>query len=156
MNITHDSAVFFRYTLAPAGEPLEAPGSDEPLLSYLHGHQQIIPGLEQALEGRSAGERFNVRLAPEQAYGERDESRRQKVEREAFAGLKDLKKGLLVQIVDEAGKPALARVVALDNREVELDLNHPYAGMTLDFCVEVDHVRAASEDELAAGQITDP
>lgn len=156
MNISRDSAVFFRYTLAQAGEPLAEPGPDEPLLSYLHGHHQIIPGLEQALEGRSAGECFQVRLTPELAYGERDESRRQKVEREAFAGMKDLKKGLLVQIVDEAGKPALARVIALDNRAVELDLNHPYAGMELDFSVRVDAVRPASDEELAAGQISAP
>lgn len=78
------------------------------------------------------------------------------MEREAFAGMKDLKKGLLVQIVDEAGKPALARVIALDNRAVELDLNHPYAGMELDFSVRVDAVRPASDEELAAGQISAP
>lgn len=155
MNISRDSAVFFRYTLAPVGEPLAEPGPDEPLLSYLHGHGQIIPGLEQALEGRAAGERFTVQLAPEQAYGERDESRLQRVEREAFAGLRELKKGLLVQITDDAGKPTLARVVSLDNREVELDLNHPYAGMTLDFCVEIETVRPATEAELAAGQVAD-
>lgn len=155
MKISQDSAVHFRYSLAPAGEPVEAPGSDEPLLGYLHGHQQIIPGLEQALEGREPGERFEVELSPEQAYGDRDESRVETVEREAFAGMKELRVGLLVQINDESGKPMLARVIKLDNREVELDLNHPYAGMTLSFSVEVVSVRTATEDELSEGRLAD-
>ncbi|WP_188750622.1 FKBP-type peptidyl-prolyl cis-trans isomerase [Marinobacterium zhoushanense] len=155
MKIIRDCAVQFRYNLAPAGEPLTLPDSDEPLLSYLHGHQQIIAGLEQALEGHAAGERFEVELSPEQAYGERDESRIEKVEREAFAGMKDLRAGLLVQINDESGKPALARVIRLDNREVELDLNHPYAGLTLVFSVEVVSVRAATDQELADGRVTE-
>jgi len=155
MKITRDSAVHFRYTLAPLGEPPAAPGSDEPLLSYLHGHRQIIPGLEQALEGREAGECFEVELTPAQAYGERDESKVEKVEREAFAGMKELRAGLLVQINDESGKPALARVISLDNREVELDLNHPYAGMTLAFSVEVVAVREATAQELAEGRVAE-
>ncbi|KEA64764.1 FKBP-type peptidyl-prolyl cis-trans isomerase SlyD [Marinobacterium lacunae] len=155
MKITRDCAVHFRYNLAPVGEPLEAPGEEEPLLSYLHGHQQIIPGLEQALDGREAGDRFEVELAPELAYGERDDSRVEKVEREAFAGMKDLRAGLLVQVNDESGKPALARVIKLDNREVELDMNHPYAGVTLAFSVEVVDVREATEQERSAGRIAD-
>lgn len=153
MKITADCAVHFRYNLAPLEQPLEAPGQDEPPIGYLHGHQQIIPGLEAALEGRRAGECFEIRLAPQQAYGMRDEDRMERVAREAFAGMKELRVGLLVQINDESGKPTLARVTALDNREVTLDLNHPYAGMELAFSVEVLSVRAASEQELAEGRI---
>lgn len=155
MKITRDSAVHFRYNLAPVGEPLETPGREEPLLGYLHGHRQIIPGLELALEGREPGACFEVELSPEQAYGERDENRVETVEREAFAGMKELRIGLLVQVNDESGKPMLARVIKLDNREVELDLNHPYAGMTLAFSVEVVSVRAATEQELAEGRLAD-
>ncbi|SEG86045.1 FKBP-type peptidyl-prolyl cis-trans isomerase [Marinobacterium lutimaris] len=149
MKITQDSAVFFRYSLAPVGEPLAAPTDEDPVLSYLHGHGQIVPGLEAALEGREAGESFSIELSAEQAYGPRDESLIETVEREAFAGVKSLRKGALVQVNDESGKPALARVLNLDTREVELDLNHPYAGMDLAFNVAVVDVRAATEQELA-------
>lgn len=154
MKISRDSAVYFRYNLAPVGEPLEAPGDDDPVLSYLHGYGQIVLGLEAALEGREAGDSFSVEVAADQAYGQRDESLIERVEREAFAGVKTLRKGALVQVSDESGKPALARVLALDTREVELDMNHPYAGMDLAFSVIVVDVRAATEQELAEQSVS--
>ena len=149
MKITRDSAVYFRYNLAPVGEPLVAPGEDDPVLSYLHGQGQIVPGLEAALEGREAGDSFTVDVSADQAYGPRDEGLVERVEREAFAGVKSLRKGAIVQVSDESGKPALARVLNLDTREVELDMNHPYAGMDLAFSVVVVDVRPATEQELA-------
>ncbi|WP_432696605.1 FKBP-type peptidyl-prolyl cis-trans isomerase [Marinobacterium sp. YM272] len=154
MKITRDCAVYFRYNLAPAGETLEAPVDDDPVLSYLHGQGQIVPGLEAALEGHEAGDSFNVEVSADQAYGPRDESRIERVEREAFAGVKSLRKGALVQVSDESGKPALARVLALDTREVELDMNHPYAGMDLAFSVVVVEVRPATEQELAEKSVS--
>ncbi len=153
MKITRDCVVLFRYNFAEAGEALDAPGDDEAPLAYIHGRGQMLPGLEQALEGHEAGAALSIQLPPEQAYGERDESRVEVVEREYFAGMPELRVGLLVQLSDEAGKPRLARVVALDTREVKLDTNHPYAGKTLDFRILVVAVRSASEAELASGQV---
>lgn len=153
MKISRDCVVQFKYNFAEAGEALEAPGADEAPLAYIHGRGQMLPGLEQALEGCEAGAKLSLQLTPQQAYGERDEERVEVVEREYFAGMPELRVGLLVQLSDEGERPRLARVIALDTREVKLDTNHPYAGKTLDFKIEVVSVRAATADELESGQV---
>lgn len=149
MNITRDTHVSFHYALEGAdGEVLDGSRDAEPL-TYIHGHRQIVPGLEQALEGRAAGDTFRQEVPPELGYGERDESKVLELDREAFAGMPGLKIGLFCQIEDEQGEMRLGKVVALDTREVRVDTNHPFAGQTLVFDVEVVAVRAATEQELA-------
>ncbi|MBS98966.1 MAG: peptidylprolyl isomerase [Oceanospirillaceae bacterium] len=155
MKIGKDAAVFFRYNLAPQGQEVEFPGDEEPLLSYLHGQGQLVPGLEAALEGHEAGDRFAVSLSPDQAWGERDESLIEHIEREAFAGIKDLRPGKVIQVSGEDNKPTLARVVSLDNRTVVIDTNHPYAGVSLEFRVEVTAVRDATPEELVSKTVSD-
>ncbi|GAA0694711.1 peptidylprolyl isomerase [Marinobacterium maritimum] len=149
MHIGQDSHVCFHYALCNAeGEMLDGSRDGEPL-TYIHGYRQIIPGLEQALAGRSAGECFQQRVPPELGYGERDEANILLLEREAFAEISGLKLGLFCQIEDEQGALRLGQVVALDNREVRVDTNHPFAGQALDFDIEVIEVRPATPEELA-------
>lgn len=148
MKIEKDCYVEFHYALVNDAEVTDGSRNDEPL-SYIHGHSQIVPGLEQALEGREPGDHFQVQVPPELGYGERDESSFERVPREAFANLPGLRKGMLVQLQDEAGNPMLGKVAELDIREVKVDTNHPYAGQTLNFDVEVVSVRTASAAELS-------
>jgi FKBP-type peptidyl-prolyl cis-trans isomerase 2/predicted Fe-Mo cluster-binding NifX family protein len=118
---------------------------------YLHGHGQVLPGLEQALEGLVAGQRATATISPEDAYGERDESR----VIQAPAG--DLPAGLAPGAVVQAQLPNGAvvplTVVAVEGPTATLDGNHPLAGKTLVFDVEVREVYAATAEDLARGQV---
>lgn len=149
MKIEKGCYVEFHYALVEAGEVRDGTRGDDEPLSYVHGHNMLVPGLEQALEGRQEGDHFQVEVPPELGYGERDESLFEIVEREAFANLVGLKKGMLVNLEDGEGEPQLGRVVDLDIREVKVDLNHPFAGQTLLFDVEVVNVRQPTAAELA-------
>ncbi|MBP0047868.1 peptidylprolyl isomerase [Marinobacterium sp. AK62] len=149
MKITQDAHVSFHYALeSEAGEVLDGSRDGEPL-TYIHGHRQIVPGLEAALEGREPGERFRQRVPASEGYGERDKSKVLELEREAFAGMPGLKIGLFCQIEDEQGEMRLGKVVALDTRQVTVDTNHPFAGQDLLFDIEVLSVRAATAQELS-------
>ncbi len=149
MKIEKDIYVEFHYALVEGGEVRDGSRSSDEPLSYIHGHNMLVPGLEQALEGRVEGDHFQVEVPPALGYGERDEELFEVVEREAFADLPGLKKGMLVNLEDGEGEPQLGRVVELDNREVKIDLNHPFASQTLMFDVEVLNVRKPTEAEVA-------
>ena len=149
MKIEKDIYVEFHYALVDEGEVKDGSrGGDEPL-SYVHGHNMLVPGLEAALQGREEGEHFQVEVPPELGYGERDEDNFEVIPREAFADLPGLKKGMLVNLEDGDGEPQLGRVVDLDIREVKVDLNHPFAGQTLKFDVEIINVRKPTDAEMA-------
>jgi len=118
---------------------------------YLHGHGQILPGLEQVLEGLAAGERAKATIAPEDGYGERDESRViQGPSEDLPAGLAP---GAMVQAKLPNGAVVPLTVVSIDGPTVTLDGNHPLAGKTLVFDVEVREVYAAAADDLAHGHV---
>ena len=118
---------------------------------YLHGHGQVLPGLEKALEGLVAGERARATIPPEDAYGERDESRVV----QAPAG--DLPEGVAPGAVVRARLPdggsMPLTVVSIEGPTVTLDGNHPLAGKTLIFEVEVRTVQAATAEDLAHGHV---
>ena len=118
---------------------------------YLHGHGQVLPGLEKALEGLVAGERAKATIPPEKGYGERDESR------VIEAPTKDLPEGLAPGTTVQAQLPnggiVPMTVVAIDGPTATLDGNHPLAGKTIIFDVEVREVYAATEGDLAHGHV---
>lgn len=138
--------VTFRLTDAE-GELLDAADG----VCYLHGHDQLLPGLERALEGLAAGERTKATISPEDGYGQRDESR------VIQASTKDLPAGLgpgaTVQAQLPNGRVMPVTVVAIDGATVTLDANHPLAGKTLVLDVEVREVYAATADDLAHGHV---
>jgi len=118
---------------------------------YLHGHRQLLPGLEKALEGLVAGERTSVTISPEDGYGERDESR---VVQAPAKGLPvGLAPGALVRAQLPSGAVVPMTVVAIEGPTATLDGNHPLAGKTLVFDVEVRAVYAASAEDLARGHV---
>ena len=152
MLIADRCAVSIHYTLTDdAGAILDSSAGREPL-TYLHGVGQIVPGLEQALSGRTAGDAFRVDIAPEAGYGPRIESMVQVVPRAAFRGVARLEPGMQFETSGDQGALSVV-VTAIDGDSVTVDGNHPLAGQTLHFDVEVTTVRAASVEEVLHGHV---
>ena len=148
MNIEPGRVVRMHYTLKDAeGSTIESSVGDDPL-SYLHGSGQIIPGLERALAGLPPGTRRQIVVAPEDAYGVTDPAARMRVPKSEFPPEMGLAPGIEVQATTPDG-PVTFLVIAIEGNEVILDGNHPLAGKTLTFDVEVLDVRDATPDEIA-------
>ncbi len=155
MHIEKNRVVTINYTLRDdQGAVLDSPGG-RGTLSYLHGKGNIIPGLEQALAGRSAGDRLDVTVAPEQGYGLRDERLVQIVARAKFGEVAGLAPGMQVRASGPQGQ-RLVTVVRVDRDFVTVDGNHPLAGKTLHFSLEVDAVRKATHEEITHGHVHGP
>lgn len=155
MTITANSAVTFHYTLTDTnGVEIDSSAGQEPL-SYLHGHGNIIPGLEKVLEGKAAGDSLEVSIAPAEGYGEVVEEMIQEVPRSSFQGVEDIQPGMSFQAETNQG-PVSVVVTAVTEETVTVDGNHPLAGKTLNFEVTVESVREATKDELEHGHIHGP
>ncbi len=150
MKIEDKKIVSFHYTLSnAAGEQMESSRERDPM-SYLHGSRNIIPGLEKAMAGKAAGDSFEVTVEPADAYGERDDQRVQRVSAKHFRQSDRLEPGQLVTLQTKQG-PIQATVVKVGRFNVDVDTNHPLAGQSLTFDVEVTDVRDATEEELSHG-----
>ncbi len=150
MQIARDAVVMIHYTLKnDAGEVLDSSSGHDPL-AYLQGHGSIIPGLEAALEGKVAGDKVQATIAPENAYGMKEPGLVQQVPRRAFQG--EVRAGMQFTAQTEAG-PRTVVVTRVQGDMVTVDGNHPLAGETLHFDVEVTEVRVATEEELAHGHV---
>ena len=148
MPIATNDVVTIHYTLRDdADKVIDSSSGGEPL-AYLHGHGNIIPGLERELAGKSVGERLTVRVPAAEGYGEYDRALVQKVPRRALKGIANLKFGMRQQ----AGHQAVT-VTHIAGDMVTLDGNHPLAGQNLHFDVEIAAVRPATEEELAHGHV---
>lgn len=152
--IQKNKVVTLKYTLKDEdGEVIDSSTEQEPM-AYIHGIGNIIPGLEAALDGKGEGENVQVKLAPTEGFGERDESLLKAVPRQAFP-VEDLQPGMQFQAQGEEG-PEIITVMQVQDDQVVVDGNHPLAGMSLDFDVTVLGVRDASEEELAHGHVHGP
>ncbi|MEV6098402.1 peptidylprolyl isomerase [Nocardia sp. NPDC051981] len=151
MSIAADKVVSIEYTLkADDGEVLDTSVGEAPLV-YLHGADNIVPGLEQALEGKSTGDELVVVVEPEDAYGEYLAELVSAVPRDMFEGVDELEPGMEFHAEAPDGDSQIVTVRQVDGDEVTIDANHPLAGQRLHFTVKVVDVRDASEDELAHG-----
>ena len=152
MQIAERSVASFHYTLTDdQGQVLDSSDGREPL-TYLHGVGQIVPGLEKAMTGRQAGDQFKVDVAPEEGYGVHHAELTQSVPREAFQGVEDIQPGMQFQGHGPQGVINVT-VTGVDDQLVHIDGNHPLAGKTLHFAIEVTDVRQATEEELAHGHV---
>ena len=150
MQIGKNNVVIIHYTLKDdSGNLMESSQGGEPM-AYLHGASNIIPGLEAALEGKSVGDDISVRIAPEEAYGERDDSKTQAVPREMF-GDQEVNVGAQFHAQSPDGAHITVTVVDVADNEITVDANHPLAGMHLNFDVTVVEVRDATDEELEHG-----
>ena len=124
-------------------------------MTYLHGAGNIIRGLEKAMRGKSVGDQFEVTLGPTEAYGERNEAAVQRVSAKHFGESKRLKPGQTVVLNTRQG-PRQATVLKVGRFNIDVDANHPLAGQTLTFDVEVTDVRDATEEEISHGHVHGP
>ena len=131
-------------------ELLGANGDDEPAF-YLHGHANVPPGLEQGMAGKKAGDSFELEVAAEGAFGERQEVDPIVVPVEQFSGEGAVVVGASVVAEGPDGEEHLLFVTAVSDEEVSLDPNHPLAGVAMRFAIEVVSVREATADEKAHG-----
>ncbi|MCD0171855.1 peptidylprolyl isomerase [Deinococcus sp. 23YEL01] len=148
MNITQDKVVELDYKLTVNGEIVDQSEPGEPLV-YLHGHSNIIPGLESALEGKVTGDSLQVTVQPEEGYGPRDEDNIEDLSRDDFED--DIEVGETYYAQAEDGSVLPFTVMNVDGDTVQVDFNHPMAGMVLDFDVTVLSVRDATPEELEHG-----
>ncbi|HJH08621.1 MAG TPA: peptidylprolyl isomerase [Psychrobacter pasteurii] len=149
--IAKDTAVRFNYILKDESGNVIDQSQGEPL-AYLHGHNNIIPGLEKELEGKSAGDSLTAVIEPADAYGEYQEQAVQQVPRANFQGVDNIQPGMQFQSEAE-GQVMLVTVTDVNEDTVTVDANHPLAGKKLSFDVEIVEVRAATEDELNHGHV---
>ena len=155
MTITKHAVVTLNYTLKNSeGTVLDTSDGREPLI-YLHGVGALIPGLEEELDGKETGAKINTVIPPEKAYGEKRDDLLRVVSKEGFQGDEDMQVGMQVQLETDHG-PAIALITEMKDDDVTLDFNHPLAGMTLHFDVEVVELREATEDEVTHGHVHGP
>lgn len=155
MQISANKVVAIDYTLTDdQGSVIDSSEGRGPL-AYLQGHGNIIPGLENALEGKAVGDAMKVTVAPADGYGERDDSLTQAVPRNMFENADEIQVGMQFQTSSEQGMH-IVTVTEIDPENVTVDANHPLAGQTLNFDVTIVEVRDASEEELAHGHVHGP
>jgi FKBP-type peptidyl-prolyl cis-trans isomerase SlyD len=155
VQIAKNTIVDFHYVLIDENnDELESTRDGHPS-SILHGHHNVIRGVEQALTGRAAGDRFSITLEPTQAYGPRRDDAKQRVSKKYFADPKRLRPGLITQLRTEQGARSVM-IVKVGVKMVDVDLNHPLAGRTLTFDIEVVDVREATAEEISHGHAHGP
>lgn len=131
-----------------AGEVIDTSEGGEPL-TFLQGSGSTIRGIQEAVKGRGPGDCLEVTVPPEMAYGEHDPELVRKVPRSAFEGIEDLQIGMKFQ-TNTGSDAQIVQVVGIDGKLVRVDANHPLAGFTLYFDLEIIQVREATDEELAA------
>lgn len=155
MNATQDHVVLIEYTLKNSkGEILDSSEGSEPL-AYLHGFQNIVPGLEKALEGKAKGDELEVTLAPDEAYGDHRQELISVIDKKELDQIPDLQEGIQLQAQTPQGIQIFT-VTEIKGDKVTLDGNHPLAGEELNFKVKVVDVRKASKEELEHGHVHGP
>ncbi|MFT5170103.1 MAG: FKBP-type peptidyl-prolyl cis-trans isomerase SlyD [Candidatus Omnitrophota bacterium] len=152
MNITKDKVVTINYTLKDNKDVVLDSSDGQGPLAYLHGNKNLIPGMEQALEGKTTGDKFDTVVKPEEGYGLRNEAMINEVPLANFPDSAQVKVGAQFQ-ADTPEGVRVARVVAVDGETVSVDFNHPLADMTLYFNIEVNEIRDATEEEISHGHV---
>ncbi|MCK5813995.1 MAG: peptidylprolyl isomerase [Cocleimonas sp.] len=154
MSLTKNQVASVAYTLKNAeGQIIDQADKEHPM-AFIHGVGGMIPGFEKALEGKNIGDSFSLVVEPAEAYGERNDALTQDVERAMFAGVPDdqLVAGAQFQAQTDAGVEVIT-IAGVDGDMIKIDANHPLAGETLHFDVEMLDIRAATEEELAHGHV---
>ena len=155
MSIKKDSVVTFNSTLKDdAAAVIDSSSAGEPL-AYLHGHGNLVPGLERELEGKNSGEKLTIKVTPADGYGEHSKQLIQKVPRRSLKGIAEITVGMRLNAQTEQG-PRAVTVTAVTGDMVTIDGNHPLAGKNLNFDIDLVDVRDATEEELAHGHVHGP
>lgn len=150
------TVVSLHYTVLEeaSGRALETSAGAEPL-TMLYGQPGLLRPVQEALRGRSAGDEVSVTVAPEEAFGPRSDDALRRVSKKYFRDPKRLRRGQRTTLQTDKGTQPVT-VVKVGGKVVDIDTNHPYAGLTLTFVMQVLSVRPASEEELAHGHAHGP
>ncbi len=155
MQISTNKVVTLNYTLKnDAGEILDQSQNSD--FVYLHGHDQIIPGLEAALLDHTTGDELSVHIEPKEGYGEHNPQLTQQVPKNMFPGDAEIKVGTQFHAEGPDGQPIAITIAEVNDDEVVIDGNHPMAGIALNFEVTVMEVRDASTEEQEHGHAHGP
>lgn len=152
MKIAEKKVVVLHYAVSDSEDTLIDSSYDHNPLAVIHGTGYLIPGLEDALAGHEAGDKFEVAVEAEQAYGPRFDDYVQTVPKEMFASIEDLDVGTQLRATTDDGEQTVI-VIDVQEEEITVDGNHPLAGIDLKFDVEILEVRDATEEELAHGHV---
>lgn len=155
MQISDKMVVTIDYTLKDDnGTVLDT--STEGNFAYLHGANNIIPGLENALTGKSAGDEVDVSVSPAEGYGEHNETMIQAVPRDMFDSEQEIQVGMQFHAESPEGEMIVVTVTDVEGDDVTVDGNHPLAGVNLNFGVKIVDIREASEEEIEHGHVHGP
>lgn len=155
MVISDNKVVSIEYTLKDKnGEILDS--SDGEALAFIQGSGQIIPGLETALNGKKAGDKFSVTIEAKDAYGEYDETKKRDVPMAQLTEIENIQVGMQLEGEDEEGEGLIVTIVELNEETATLDANHPLAGSSLHFDINITDVREATAEELSHGHVHGP
>jgi FKBP-type peptidyl-prolyl cis-trans isomerase SlyD len=155
MKIAEKHVVTLNYTLKDNDDNI-IDKSDDGSFCYLHGASNIIPGLENALTGKTSGNELSVSVAPEEGYGPRDDARIQEVPRDAFPPDITIEPGMQFNAEGPDGQAVMVTIAKVEDSTVTVDGNHPLAGVTLNFDVTITDIRDASAEELEHGHVHGP
>ena len=150
MKVANDLVVSLAYQVRTEDGVLVDESPVSAPLDYLHGRGSLISGLENALTGREVGEKFDVEVASDDAYGQYDENLVQRVPKDVFVGVDELEVGMRF-LADTDQGPVPVEITGIEGDEVIVDGNHMLAGQNLKFHVEIVAIREATEEELAHG-----
>lgn len=152
MEIKNELVGIIHYTLKnDDGVTIDSSEGEAPL-EYLHGFQNIVPGLEAELNGKKVGDSFKVSVEPEQGYGDLDPNLVQELPKEMFQGVDQVEVGMAFHAETQNGMQTV-EVIEVDEDTVTIDGNHPLAGQTLNFEIEVVGIREATPEELQHGHV---
>jgi FKBP-type peptidyl-prolyl cis-trans isomerase SlyD len=153
MSLTKNQVASVAYTLTVDGQIMDQANKDAPM-AFIHGGGGMIPGFEKALEGKNIGDSFSLVVEPSEAYGERNDDLTQNVTREMFSNIPDdqLIAGAQFQAQTDEGVEVIT-IAGVEGDTVKIDANHPLAGKTLNFDVEMLDIREATAEELAHGHV---
>ena len=155
MQIADKTVVTIDYTLKDDNGTILDSSSDGQF-AYIHGASNIIPGLENALTGKSSGDEVNVTVIPAEGYGERNDSMVQAVPRDMFDSEQEIQVGMQFHAQSPEGEMVVVTVTDVEGDDITVDGNHPLAGKNLNFGVKVVDVREATSEELDHGHVHGP
>ena len=152
MKIKENSVVVMHYAVSDSEDTLIDSSYDSKPMAIIHGSGYLIPGLEDALTDHQVGDKFEVSVSSEQAYGKRHDEYVQTVPKALFEGIDELAVGTQLRAATDDGEQTVI-VIDVQDEEITVDGNHPLAGIDLKFDVEILEVREATEEELAHGHV---
>lgn len=157
MPVSLNDVVSFAYTLTDDDGKLIDKGDKDSPLVYLHGHHNLIPGMEEAIQGKEAGDSFETIVSPEKGYGQRDASLDLVLGMDQFPPEHHEQLGPGVQFQgphpEKEGESVVYTIHQIEDEKAYVSGNHPLAGMQLHFAIEILEVRAGSEEEIAHGHV---